>query len=175
MTIGIVALAFAKRATEPNPVNRRLAAVVNGVDDDFQQIGESAIVVAQEEISLAIMPGANLVTVGQEAAHTNSAGDSYLDTSDVLNVAFETFRKNGIEDVIVIANPFIHLQATKRMVKKAGFRIVNHRMPWVGFDNSPDNLQWWCRGPLRFITYLGIQALGKILGKNWHGIGERSK
>ncbi|MNJ05097.1 hypothetical protein D3C73_1662060 [compost metagenome] len=54
--------------------------------------------------------------------------------------------------------------------------FINHEFRvdrWIGFDSSRNNLQWWCRGPLRFLSYVAIQVTGKVIGKDFHGIGER--
>lgn len=173
MPTGIVALSYAKRVLEPNPVNARLARITDQVDDELQQMGEQTIVVAQWEIGLALPPHSNLSVMPSDATNVARNGTPYLDSQDVLNKAFTAFRALGVTDVVVIANPFIHLGAVKWMVKKAGFTVVPYKVPSVGFDNSPLNLQWWCKGPVRCITYLGIQVLGKLTRQNFHGIWEK--
>lgn len=173
MSIGIVALSYAKRAEEPNPVNRALAKAATEIIGRLRwNTNEVLIVVAQWEISRAL-PYPHTAVEQADATNLDRNGKPYLDSQDVLNKAFEAFRADGITKVIVVANPFLHLQAVEAMVRKAGFTVVKHKMPWVGFDNSPLNLQWWCRGPIRFVTYLGIQVVGKVIGKNFHGIGEK--
>lgn len=173
MPTGIVALSYAKRVIEPNPVNKRLAQITDEVDDELQQMGEPTVVVAQWEISLALPPRSNLPVLQSDATNVARNGKPYLDSQDVLNKAFEAFRALGVTDVVVVANPFLHLAAVKAMVRKAGFNVLPYRVPWVGFDNSPLNVQWWCRGPVRFVTYLGIQVLGKLTRQNFHGIWEK--
>lgn len=174
--VGIVALSYAKRANEPNPVNKRLARATDNANDELQQGGVATVVVAQWEISLALQElGAPAhFTVSLDAA-TQPARDGslYLDSSDVLREAFAVFRELDITHVVVVANPFLHLAAVKAMVRKAGFTIIGYKVPWVGFDNSKENLQWWCKGPIRFITYLGLQVVGKLTKQNFHGIGEK--
>lgn len=178
MTTGIVTLAFAKRVVEPNPVNIKLAAITDAIDDELQQGGEPTVIVVQKEIELGIKHlrlETNLRrVVGQEdASNKDRYGNLYLDSMDVLKVAFEEFRAEDITDVIIIANPFLHLPGAKALAKKAGFSVMVYKIPRVGFDKSPLNLQWWCKGPIRLLTYLGLQVIGKLTRQNLHGIGEK--
>ena len=175
MLIGIVALSYAKRAKEPNPVNDKLAYVTERVDDELQASGELTIVVTQWEIAKSkyLKTRPQLIVTQDDATNRDRNGRLYLDSQDVLNKAFELFRANGVTAVLVVANPFIHLQAVESLVKKAGFKVVKHKMPSVGFDNSPENVQWWCKGPIRFVIYLAINVFGKLTKQNFHGIGEK--
>ncbi|MDB5180550.1 MAG: hypothetical protein JWO54_308 [Candidatus Saccharibacteria bacterium] len=173
MPIGIVALSYAKRAEEPNPVNVKLAQITDELDDFVQQTGESTVLVSQWEIARALPTQSSLIVTQDAATNLDRNGKLYLDSKDVLNKAFYVFRAYGITDVIVVANPFLHLQAAKSIVRKAGFDVMSYKVPSVGFDNSPLNLQWWCKGPIRFVIYLGIQVLGKLTKQNLHGIGEK--
>lgn len=173
MATGIVALSFAKRAVEPNPVNRKLAAITDAIDDELQQVGEMTVIVAQWEIARAL-PVQPHVVVNPEDASLKPGDSSYLDSKDVLDKAFEEFKRHQITDVIVIANNFIHRGVVESMVRSAGFTVIKAKIPSVGFDPSSENLQWWCKGPIRFMTYLGIQAFGKVAHQNFHGIWEKS-
>ena len=174
MPVGIVALSFAKRAVEPNPVNKTLAAITDSVVDEAQQRGEQTLVVVQWEIAKALDLPPNLTVTQADATNRDRNGKPYLDSADVLNKAFELFRAHGVQDVVVVANPFLHKPAVEGMIRKAGFNVLKHRMPAVGFDNHPENLQWWCKGPIRFVSYLALQVAGKAVGKDFHGIGEKS-
>lgn len=173
MATGIVALSFAKRIVEPNPVNRRLAAITDSIDDELQSGGEMTMIVAQWEIALAL-PVQPQRIVRPEDARPKPDGSTYLDSQDVLDKAFEIFRLYEITDVVVIANRFIHRRVVESMVRSAGFKVVKAKIPTVGFDSSSENLQWWCKGPVRMIIYSGIQVIGKIMRKDLHGIGEKS-
>lgn len=173
MPTGIVALSFAKRAEEPNPVNKRLAQITDNVDDELQQGGEQTLVAAQWEIARGLPTPPYVVVTQADATNLDRNGKPYLDSQDVLNKAFEAFRAAGITDVIVVANPFLHLQAVRALVKKAGFNVMSYKVPWVGFDNNRLNLQWWCKGAIRLVVYTGIQVIGKLTKQNFHGIGEK--
>ena len=174
MPTGIVALSYAKRAEEPNPVNKKLAHLADEAVDEAHQIGEPTLLVAQWEIARALQTPPQVVVTQDAATNRDRNGNRYLDSQDALNKAFHAFRKNGITQVIVIANPFLHKQAIESIVRKAGFTVLKTKLPWVGFDNSPLNLQWWCKGPIRFVAYLGLQVIGKLTKQNFHGIGEKS-
>jgi hypothetical protein len=188
MKIGIVALSFGKvsRQTDFDPINHALSGFVRGAHEDIvswrlalqgkHTHGTEAVIVAQHEIAryLADYPGLDLRIVSEAYATQKGGGRFYLDTQDVLNEAFQVFRKENVREVIVVAHPFLHAWVARRFVKQAGF--INHEFRVnrrIGFDSSRDNLQWWCRGPIRFLTYLAIQAVGKVIGKDFHGIGER--
>ena len=174
MPTGIVALSFAKRAQEPNPVNEALAIYTDTAIDEAQQQGEQTIVVSQWEVALALPSRPNLIVTQDDATNVDRNGKLYLDSADVLKKAFEVFRAQGVNQVVVIANPFLHQSAAEALVRKAGFSVLTNKMPWVGFDNSQQNLQWWCKGPIRFVFYLALQVLGKLTKQNFHGIGEKS-
>jgi hypothetical protein len=193
MKIGIVALSFGKPSSRARYdfVNAHLstyAAVAHEIVTNKKLLGQDGdarysdnvqtVVVAQQEIAhfLSELHGDEInirVVTDAHATHKKS-GRVYLDTQDVLNEAFRQFASEGVHEVIVIAHPFIHAWAARRLVKKAGFIEHQFRIDApIGFDSSQDNLQWWCRGRLRFLAYLAIQAAGKAIGKDFHGIGEQ--
>lgn len=174
MPTGIVVLSFGKRAREPNPVNVKLARIADDLDDQLQQMGELTVLVSQWEVALALPPQSALVVTQDDATNLDRNGKPYLDSQDVLNKAFDAFRAMEVTDVAVVANQFIHKQAVESLVRKAGFTVAKYGpQEFVGFDNSKLNLQWWCKGPIRFMIYLGIQVIGKIAKQNFHGIGEK--
>lgn len=188
MKIGIVALSFGKvsRQADFDPVNHALSGYVKGTHEDITSWkltlqgrrirGTETVIVAQQEIAryLVNYPEFNTRVVTEAFATQKGGGRFYLDTQDVLNEAFQVFRKENVREVIVIAQPFLHTWVARHLVKQAGF--INHEFRvnrWIGFDSSRNNLQWWCRGPLRFLAYMALQAIGKVIGKDFHGIGER--
>lgn len=173
MPTGIVALSFAKRAHEPNPVNVKLAQITDDLDDRLQQMGEPTVVAAQWEVALGLSTPPQLVVTQEDATNLDRNGKPYLDSQDVLNKAFKLFRAYGITEVAVVANQFLHRQAAESLVKQAGFTVYEYKAARVGFDNSRLNLQWWCKGPIRFMIYLGLQVIGKLTKQNLHGIGEK--
>lgn len=191
MKIGIVALSFGKVSQQANfdPINYRLSGFVIDAHEDIttwrlvrqgkpskHTNATETVIVAQSEVArhLTGHPALDLRVVTNAHATRRRNGYIYLDTQDVLNEAFSVFRKENVREVIVVAHPFLHAWVARRLVKQMGF--INHEFRvnrWIGFDSSRNNLQWWCRGPLRFLTYVAIQAVGKAAGKDFHGIGER--
>lgn len=193
MKIGIVALSFGKVSSRApyDFVNAHLSTyaavaheivtnkILQGQDGDPRYADDiQTVIVAQQEIAhfLNEYHGHEIdikVVTDAHATHKKS-GRAYLDTQDVLDEAFRQFDKEGVHEVIVVAHPFVHAWIAWQLVKKAGFIEHQFRIDApIGFDSSQDNLQWWCRGRLRFLTYLAIQAAGKAIGKDFHGIGER--
>ncbi len=172
MPIGIIALSYAKRAEEPNPVNHRLAYIVNTLREKLSDIGLSTVTVSQHEIALALYRDPDLIVTQDDATNLDRNGDLYLSSQDVINKAVELFREKNINSVVVVANPFIHLDLVKSLLnKEAGLRVLDYKIEPVGFDSSPLNLQWWSKGPVQFTAYLAIQAFGKLTGRNLRGIG----
>lgn len=188
MKIGIVALSFGKVSQQAasDPINHILSEYVIRAHEDITSWrlviqgkrtgGTETVIVAQHEIArhLTDYPGLNLKIVTEAFATQKGSGRFYLDTQDVLNEAFQVFRKENVREVIVVAHPFLHAWVARRFVKQAGF--INHEFRvnrGIGFDSSRNNLQWWCRGPLRFLAYMTLQVIGRTIGKDFHGIGER--
>ena len=190
MKIGIVALSFGKvdRRTAVDPVNNALSSYVREANNqittwsltsqgDTRHSGYTeTLVVAQHEIAAYLSgdPKLNLRIVTDAHATRKGSGRVYLDSQDVLNEAFRIFRKEDIYEVIVIAHPFLHSWMVRQLVQQAGFIIHPFKVGRdVNFDSSRNNLQWWCRGRVRFLLYLMIQMTGRVIGKDFHGIGER--
>lgn len=177
---GIVAFSYGKRAerNEPNPCNTLLGdATVSAIDMTKLDYDHEPVVVVQWEISKRIYQSFSdnvwyrvyvHHAVTKKNATAKSDGRVYLDTADVWRVAKEIFEKAGVKEVVVIANPFLHLGAIKKMVRADGFTVIDWPMPTIGFDNDPRQLQWWCKGRLRFIAYGIFVKLTRL-----NGIGEK--
>ena len=193
MKIGIVALSFGKVSPQADfdPINYALSGLVKEAHKDVvswrllikgkppkRTSATETVIVAQQEIAryLTGYPGLDLRIVTDAHASPKDNGQIYLDTQDVINEAFRVFRQENVREVIVVAQPFLHAWLARRLVRQMGF--INHEFrvnQWIGFDSSRNNLQWWCRGPFRFLAYLSIQAAGRAIGKDLHGIGERDE
>lgn len=175
MRVGVLVLSFAKREDrlEPNPVNIALAEVADEIIIRLLENGDEPIVVAQYETDRAMLfRPAYVVTPDDASLKPN--GTYYLDSADVIRLGSAEFKSRGARYVVVVANPWIHLPICRALVKKQGFWIVRqYKIPPVGFDNSEYNLQWWFKGPIRLLAYTGLQVIGKLIGRNLHGIGER--
>lgn len=189
MKIGVVALSFG--ATFPLGANFTLYGclrlVVNKITGKQPAASNNAhrsasrkevIVVAQHEIAEFLTRNVHgefdvHVVDNSYATHYRN-GRPYLDTQDVMNEAFRVFKEEGVDEIVVIAHPFLHRWLSQRLAKKAGFTVTTYRYGGVDFDSDAEN-QWWCRGPVRFLAYLGIQAFGKVIGKDFHGIGDKPR
>ena len=174
MKIGIVVLSFGKRVEEPNPVSTQLARNANKASRHLRKEGYSVVTAAQWETVRSLEAPPALVITQAHATGIDRNGKPYLDSQDVLNQALPFFETHGITHVVVVANPFLHKTAGEKLVREQGFTIYPWDIEHVGFDNDPAQLQWWCKGPIRFITYGAIQVVGKLTKQNFHGIGEKS-
>lgn len=144
---------FARRAQEPSPCNLRLAETAERI---IEVAGEDLVIVAQLEVAR------KLVADGVETTHVVEPflDGSYLDTDYVWIEARLYFEELGVEEVIIVANPFLHAFSIERMVRKDGFKICQkytQMLGRIGFD--PESQQWWTRGPLRLLIYAGLSAL----------------
>jgi len=179
MTTGILAFSFAKRSAheEPNPVNINLAKATEKAVDHFRALGEDTVVVAQWEIARQLTYDNYRVdrTVTQHHASIKEDSKRYLNSDDVLREAQQLFGEREIKKVFVVANPFLHLPTIQKRVAAQGFTVIrDHKISSVGFDRDPRNLQWWCRGPVELGIYSAIQVVGKVIGHDFSGIGERT-
>lgn len=178
MTVCVAVLSFAKyrEDKEPNPINRKLAKIAEGIINQIVAKGERVLVVAQWETARQLEEDHYVVhqIVTTDAGAMRAGGKRYLDTEDVVNVAASLSIQHDTMRVVVVANPFIHLKYTRDLFRKRDFVVLtDYEIPAVGFLDTDENLQWWCKGPIRMLTYLGIQAFGKLFHLNLHGIGEK--
>jgi hypothetical protein len=148
---GLVVFSFALRGEnrEPNPCNVRLAAAVEHI---IRHENDRVLVVAQWEVARAL-PGWICVTQVVEP-YTDG---SYLDSEGVWTKAAEAFEAAGVEVVIPVAQPFLHLTKIKQLVRQSGFKLDKRHIGWIGFDKQ--SLQWWTRGPVRTLVYALLQSV----------------
>jgi hypothetical protein len=145
--IGIIGFSFALSKKEPNPCNRKIAREIKRLMEEEQEKGNKVVIVAQEEIAKAFEEEMGLCLL-----HIVSSEEKvYLDSNMVMSEAAKIFRNYGINKVIPVANPFLHLQMCWQLVRKSGFHLIIKKIKWVGF--CKDSLQWWTRNPLFLIFY----------------------
>jgi len=154
-TIGVVAFSFALTDDEPNLCNRRLAKITTEIVLNATKFG-MVFVVAQWEIAL------RLHGIQPQLVVDRTEG-KYLDSEEVMRQASKYFKEHNITEVIVIANPFLHLYKCKKLAKEAGFTVMKQKIPWVGFCR--DSQQWWTRGPVRLLLYAIAQKISGRRGK----------
>jgi hypothetical protein len=154
MKKGLVVFSFALRADalEPNPCNVRLAKAVERIvaeeDDDV-------VIVAQWEVARQLRRD-NLHPA--HAVELRLNGD-YLGSEQVWEEAKTLFKELGISEIIPVGNPFLHMYKLQRMLAADGYTVIKRPIGWIGFDPSPENTQWWCKGPVRLVIYAVLQKL----------------
>ena len=153
MRIGVIALSFALRAgREPNPCNVKLARETERVTAQLRAEGHDVVVVSQWEIALAL----NWVPMFVVRNHRNLG--SYLDSDEVILQSKEMFEHwGGVDEVVIVANPFIHLQGARSKARSFGLKVRKVLIRWIGFDKKSD--QWQTRGPVRAFVY----TVGRVL------------
>lgn len=150
--IGIVACSFGRRVNEPGPANAQLGQALLDLFDDLYAtdgVPPGTVIVSQWEIVRYLERPAidsagivDRIVTREDATFRETGGRTYLSTNDVLEVAEQVFREHGVERVIVVAKPFLHLALTRAMMRGRGFSVSKHPMPRIGFNNDPDELQW---------------------------------
>lgn len=155
MQIGVIALSFALReGHEPNPCNVKLARETERVMALLKAEGHEVVLVSQWEIALAL----NWVPMYVVRNHRNP--ESYLDSDEVILQAvtiFDSTDPGGMDEVVIVANPFIHLQGARSKAKSFGLKVRNVLIRWIGFYKKSD--QWQTRGPVRAFIY----TVGRVL------------
>lgn len=155
---GIVAFSFGLREEEPSPCNVKLGEVVRR----FNVASETAyVIVAQREVSLALQK----YGIRPEVTVWPPTDGSYLDSQAVWERARDYFRQINVTEVIIVAQPFLHLPSIKSMIERDGFTVVNRSSPSIGFDNSDLNTQPWTRSRWAFLEYAVKIELGGKHGK----------
>jgi hypothetical protein len=154
--IGVIGLSFALRAgQEPNPCNTNLALETERVVDLLRAEGHEVMASSQWEIALSLNADhANVVCVVTK----HRDGVSYLDSDEVILQSKEAFDfRGGVDEVVIVANPFIHLQGARSKAKSFGLKVRKVAIRWIGFDKKSD--QWQTRGPVRAFVY----TVGRVL------------
>lgn len=149
---GMIVYSFALRDDEPGPCNINTAFEANRIYN--QEAGEICVV-SQWEVARALdrfcpVPIARVV-------REHRVKGAYLDSGEVTEQAAEVFRAVGVKEIIIVANPFMHLQYCRYLVCRKGFRVLKRRIRWIGFDRQ--SIQWETRGPIRALAYTAIGFL----------------
>jgi len=153
--VGIVAFSFGLRENEPNPCNVRLAEEVIRA---AHEVGSQVCIVAQWEIARALQEWGLVADVV-----VDPVPGKYLGSADVAMRAKEAFQSAGVQECVVIAQPFLHLSRCKRLMEMAGFRPRDMAIGRIGFDSQ--STQWWTRGPIRLLLYAVLQRAFGYSGK----------
>ena len=153
MRLGVIGLSFALRVgQEPNPCNVKLANEFERVICLLRSQGHDVASVAQWEIAIS------LTWFPLKVVNGHRDGISYLDSDEVILQAKEVFEFwGGVDEVVIVANPFIHLQGARSKAKSFGLKVRKLAIRWIGFDKKSD--QWQTRGPVRAFVY----TVGRVL------------
>jgi hypothetical protein len=161
--VGIVAFAFGLRteAQEPNPSNIALAKAVDDAAYYVENQGGMSVIVTQWEIT----KGLELLDMEVDLSVGLHTDGTYLNSNDVWEAAKAEFISEGVEEVIVIAQPFLHLPKLKAMVRNDGFEVAPYfKVGPIPFDNSPLNTQPWTRTRPALMLYSVKSLLGMKRG-----------
>ncbi len=156
--VGVVAFSLGLTHREPSPCNRALAAEVRRIVLEQKSLGKTVVVVAQWEIAAGL--ALDMVACSVRKHHNP---DLYLDSNEVMAQAAKVFREREVQEVIPVANPFLHLWKCRKLVRQLGFTLVSKKIGWTGF--CPQSIQWWDRGPLQLLLYSVLQKLSGRRGK----------
>lgn len=117
-------------------------------------------------------PGDNVQVSNFGPHHTSST--HYVTTEYVVDESLRIFRDKGVTRVIFVAHPF-HLFAINYLLKSdewsrklQGMTLDTQynrerKLARIPYDESPENVQDWTRGPIRFGGYL-VRA--KLTGRH---------
>jgi hypothetical protein len=151
MTRGLVVFAFGLRndEQEPGSCNRRLARISEHI----------AINYAGEVLTVAEWPVARQL----KADHFEPAicvkrpkDGSYLSSTHVWQTAADYLAEQGVQEVILVANPYLQLRGVRHLTRGSGLTIVPQKIGYVGFDKQSH--QWWSRSRLRYTYYVTRRA-----------------
>jgi len=154
---------------EPNISNQALASNIIEVSEYVDLHGSESFIASQWEITKALRI---LFDTSPDFSVELLEDGTYLDSKTVWAemkkaVALDV-EKNGvpITQVVIVAQPFLHLPTLKQMVHDDGFDIIDYPMGKVPFDNSPENTQPWTRSKFALFIYAIKSALGMKRGHN---------
>ncbi len=93
------------------------------------------------------------------------AFEEYINSEKVIERAIPFLKENGVQQIRLVAHPFLHRFQCARLLRRYGFEVEIVPTGWVPFDRHSDG--WWTRGPLRLLAYAILTIFGL------HGLGYR--
>jgi hypothetical protein len=168
--VGIVAFAFGQHQGD-HPVagisNSAIAHRTSNIRAGERARGNEVVVVTQWETALGLSyssePDFCVSKFGSDTHH--------VDTKTVFDASMRHFKDQGVGRVVFVAQPlhlfFIHLLVRTGRWSTGGLAVDSQyvkTMQHIPYDTSEGNTQWWTKGPLVFILYLG-----KVLLTRKHG------
>ena len=157
MRIGIIVLSWSYRpGREPNPCNVSLAGEYKRAYRELTAEGHSVFGSLQWEAALNM--GVREYNVVKVVRAYRRGSTCEGDSQEILEQSLEAFDEiGGVDEIVVIANPWIHLLVFRAMAKKRGVKIRSRKVRWIGFDK--ESSQWQVRGPIRSIVYTILRVL----------------
>ena len=122
--IAIVGFSFALVENEPNICNINLAGEIKRIARIKRSQGYEVYIVSQWEISKVLEKTENFkpkFTVYRD-------DEKYLSSDDVVNKSLSYLKEKNVKDIIIVANPFIHLFVCRRLFKEAGFTVLKEKI-----------------------------------------------
>lgn len=148
--MGILGFAEGLRVIEPNPSNIAIAGGVVQAVDYVESCGSVPIVVTQWEVTIALK---ELFDFDADMSVELRADGKYRDSRGVWEEAKPEFVREGVTQVIIIAQPYLHLPSLKRMVRADGYEVIEYKFGPIPFDDSDLNTQPWTRNKVAYTKY----------------------
>ena len=144
---GMIVFSFAWRRDGQSLCNVRLAQAAQRIIDGTN---EEVVVVAQRTTAAVLRRLRISVT------HVIEKRPGYEGSEEVVRQAAVIFGRQGVREVIPVAQPILQLTKCIQLVRKAGFRTPSfwklcRMIGWIGFDRK--SVQPWTRGPVRLVLY----------------------
>lgn len=148
--IGIIALSWGLGGKE-DPCNHRLAREVDRFVQEELECGRRVVVIAQAEVARHMLTKPDLVI----SAHRRKG--EYLGSEEVVAQATEFLQTWWVDEIVVVANPFLHLAKCRKLVRVEGFTIIDRKIGRIGFYCH--DRQFLPRSPIHTVLY----GLGQFL------------
>jgi len=164
MPIGVIACAFGQQRTNTaGPSNEAIGRVAHHI-----KWTTKGVIAAQWEVE-AFLQRINFPADKVIGAY--GANGHYVTTEEVFAESLAYFKSVGVSEVVIVAQP-LHLLVIRRAMKGWSIdpsfhftRAYDRLMRRIPFDRSSGNVQWWTRGPIRFVTYLVRATLFGVHGR----------
>jgi len=164
--VAILGFSFGLSNNEPNKSNRALVwKFLDAVE--YVEFNDSVPFTAlQWEMNKGIL---DLIGESADCVAELREDGVYLDSKLVwaaFKKAIET--EGGIKQVIIIAQPFLHMRSLKSMIRKDDFEIIEFEMGEIPFYDSLKNTQPWTRSKPALALY-AMKSLSKSVISGFRG------
>jgi len=157
--IMILAFSFALGEEEPNPCNVRIAKEVERLLHEWTIRGNPVFIVAQWEVALQLEADCYEVDLVVSPGNEN-----YLGSREVWEASKDILMEEDITNVVPVCQ-WLQMFKVRSLISKDGYNVLGEELGKVGFWNSPMNLQWWTKGPVRLCLYAALQGIFHYEGR----------